>query len=434
MKSKYTLLLLLFFSHFTFSQTLYFPPTDSDDWATISPESLGWCTDEIPALYEYLEEKNTKAFLVLKDGKIVLEQYFDTFTADSLWYWASAGKTITSTLTGIAQQEGMLSIDDPTSDYLGEGWTNCTIEQEAAITVWHQLTMTSGLDDGGDVGCTDPECLTYLADAGTRWSYHNAPYTLLTSVIEESSGLTINAFCNNYLEAPTGMSGFYLPVDDNTVYFSQPRDMARFGLLMLNDGYWDAEGVMTDLTFLDAARNTSQALNEAYGYLWWLNGKETFMMPSTETVFEGPIIPNAPDDMYTALGKNDQLLNIVPSQNLLVIRMGNNPGGIEDLVPTALNNTIWEYLNGIMCGVSSTEKSEQPFNLHLFPNPANDMVQIECAEAANYQILNLTGKVVQSGQLITGIQTLDVSSFESGVYLFRVETKNRTKTIRLVLR
>src|SRR5690606_40158064 len=130
-------------------QSLYFPPLAGDDWDTVSPASLGWCESEIPALYEALEDAGTKAFIVLQDGRIVLEHYVGTFTADSLWYWASAGKTLTAMLVGMAQERGFLSIDDPVTDYLGAGWTSCPPGEEALRTIRHQLTMTTGFDDGG---------------------------------------------------------------------------------------------------------------------------------------------------------------------------------------------------------------------------------------------------------------------------------------------
>ena len=75
------------------AQSLYFPPLTGNAWDTVSPSSLGWCVNNIDTLYNFLQQENTKGFLVLKDGKIVLEKYFGTFTQDSLWYWASAGKT-----------------------------------------------------------------------------------------------------------------------------------------------------------------------------------------------------------------------------------------------------------------------------------------------------------------------------------------------------
>ena len=106
---------------------------------------------------------------MLKDGKIAIEKYFGTFTKDSLWYWASAGKTLTAFLVGQAQEDGLLSIGDSTSKYLGVGWPGLTPEQERKITIRHQLTMTTGLDDGlEDNHCTLDSCLQFLAEPGTR--------------------------------------------------------------------------------------------------------------------------------------------------------------------------------------------------------------------------------------------------------------------------
>ncbi|MGI9551638.1 MAG: serine hydrolase domain-containing protein, partial [Aurantibacter sp.] len=157
---------------------MYFPPSNSDLWETTTIAELQWNADAEQPLYDLLEEKDTKAFLILKEGRIVVENYFGTFTKDSLWYWASAGKTLTSFTVGIAQEQGLLGLDDKSSDYLGQGWTTETLGQENLITVRHQLTMTTGIKDTPlNFDCKIPSCLPYEADAGTRWAYHNAPYT-----------------------------------------------------------------------------------------------------------------------------------------------------------------------------------------------------------------------------------------------------------------
>ncbi len=91
-------------------ESMYFPPTSGTEWQTTTAASLGWNEALIPDLYTYLQSKGTKGFIVLKNGKIVIEKYFGTFTADSNWYWASAGKTATAFLVGIAQQEGIINI------------------------------------------------------------------------------------------------------------------------------------------------------------------------------------------------------------------------------------------------------------------------------------------------------------------------------------
>jgi hypothetical protein len=160
------------------ADTMYFPPVSGTNWQTTSIASLGWNETLMNDLYAYLQLKNTKAFIILKNGKIATEHYFGTFTADSIWYWASAGKTATAMLVGIAQQEGLLNINNKTSRYLGTGWTSLPLEKENLISIRKQLTMTSGLDDGvPDDNCTLPSCLIYKSDAGTRWAYHNAAYT-----------------------------------------------------------------------------------------------------------------------------------------------------------------------------------------------------------------------------------------------------------------
>jgi hypothetical protein len=138
---------------------LYFPPNNSTVWDTISPTSLGWCKIRIDSLSDFLDSNNTKAFILLKDGKIVLEEYFHGHSDTSNWYWASAGKTLTAFMVGVAQEENFLQIADTTSTYLGKGWTACTPGQEEKITIRHQLTMTSGLDDGvADHYCTFDTC------------------------------------------------------------------------------------------------------------------------------------------------------------------------------------------------------------------------------------------------------------------------------------
>ena len=361
----------------TKAQTLYFPPlSGTATWDTLSPSSLGWCLNEIDTLYDYLQQQDTKGFIVLKDGKIVLEKYFGTFTKDSLWYWASAGKTITSFLVGKAQEENYLSITDTSSTYLSAGWTNCTATQEDKIKIRNQLTMTSGLDDGvPDNHCTIDTCLNYLADAGTRWAYHNAPYTLLESVLTTATGQTINTYTYNKLKLKTGMTGAWTFVDYDNVFFSKVRSMARFGLLMQNNCIWNTDTLLYDTTYIHQMTNTSQSLNLSYGYLWWLNGKSSYMVPTSQVVFSGSYAPAAPNDMFAGLGKNGQIVSISKSAGLVVIRMGNQVSSGE--VPTQFCNSIWEKLNAVMCnGTSINETNSKTKAISIFPNPANTEINI----------------------------------------------------------
>ncbi|NNJ89444.1 MAG: serine hydrolase [Eudoraea sp.] len=242
---------------------IYFPPLSSSTWEIITPEELGWNTNVTPELNSLLEENGTKAFIILKNGRIAMETYFGSFTRDSIWYWASAGKTLTAFTIGIAQENNLLSIDDPSSQYLGEGWTSAEITQENAITVRNQLTMTSGLNDLF-FDCVSPECLRYTADAGSRWAYHNGPYTLLQSVVGAAAGTTFTSYFNSELRDRIGMNGFWLSTNgSNNVYFSNARSMARFGLLNLNLGTWGNAVLLSDMDYVPSMSNTSQELNRS---------------------------------------------------------------------------------------------------------------------------------------------------------------------------
>lgn len=327
---------------------LYFPPVSGTEWAAISTDSLGWSAAGIDSLYDYLELKNSKAFIILKDGRMAVEKYFGSFTRDSLWYWASAGKTMTAMLVGIAQQDGILNIDDKTSQYLSQGWTSLPPQKEDLITIRHQLTMTTGLDDDvPDDDCTQPSCLVYKVDAGTRWAYHNAPYTILDSVVISASGMSYNSYFQQKIRNRTGMNGLWLKNGFNNVYFSNARSMARFGLLMLNKGVWSRDVILSDINYFNQQVNTSQNLNLSYGFLTWLNGKSSHMLPTVQNVFNGYLVPNAPADMYAALGKNDQKIYVVPSRRLVVIRMGEAAGNSQ-LALSSFDNELWGRLRAIM--------------------------------------------------------------------------------------
>lgn len=336
------------------TSTLYFPPVSGTDWAITTPESLGWNTANIQPLYDYLRQANTRAFLVLKDGRIVLEAYFGQnllntapFDRSSLWQWASAGKTLTGFLVGKAQEEKRLSISQPTSTYLGAGWTALPAAKEQLITIRHQLTMTTGLDDGvANTSDTRPASLLYKADAGTRWAYHNAPYTLLTNVVSKAVGQSFDTYFDAKLKSKIGMDGTWRQVDDDYVFFSTARSMARFGLLMLNRANWDGQPILNDDAYYTASLNTSQNLNLSYGYLWWLNGKASAMVPQSQTVYPTMLAPSAPTDMVAAMGKNGQLLNIIPSKGLVVVRMGEDAE--TGAVSLTLQTDIWKRLSAVI--------------------------------------------------------------------------------------
>ena len=446
-------------------QNGYFPPADNAQWATQSPESLGWDTEKLDQLLDWLGDHDTNAFIILKDGKLVVEQYYGLFGRQTEWYWASAGKTVTAFLIGALEKQGKLDIRNPTSDYLGTGWTSLTESQEQRITPRHQLTMTTGLEYAvEDIHCTLPECLRFREDPGEQWYYHNAPYTLLTHVAESAAGTTLNAIVDTVFEPVPGLQLRYaegLLSPYNRVVVSTALDMARFGLLVSRETVWEDNEPLLHSTFYSDMLTPSQELNPSYGYLWWLNGQESFIPPQLSTSIARELTPEAPADMVSALGMNTQILSIVPSRNLVIVRMGRDPGSLFGFL-----SQKWEQLAEIIGSPTSTSStssssssrsssspgsgrtgsgSDKPDEFHLeqnYPNPFNPSTlitfHIPSAGPVRLEVVDMSGRIVST--LVDGIRQpgthrirFDADGLGSGLYLYRLQTSGGTLIRKMML-
>jgi CubicO group peptidase (beta-lactamase class C family) len=427
---KKIILILLLFLSFNGKSQLYFPPLTGTNWESIDPLSLGYCQENIDILNNYLDQTNSKAFIMLKDGKIVFEWYYDSFTKDSLYVWNSAGKTLTAFAVGIAEQEGFLNLTDKSSQYLGQGWTSLIPEQEEKITILNQLTMTSGLGyaPGTDHFCTADSCLVYVSNPNERWSYHNAPYTLLDKVIEAATGISLNLYVQQKIRSKIGMNGLFFPIGYNNVHISNARSMARFGLLLLAEGNWNGTSVMNNPNYFQAMTNSSQSMNPSYGYLTWLNGKSSYMLPSPDVQFSisGSAVPNAPEEMYAALGKDGQIINVVPSQNLVLIRMGENDG--TSLVGNQYNDTIWQKINQLSCNNSIDILDD--FSKNIYPNPSSTSVNLIFNQTIlSHSLFDTNGKKYDIPLVENEI---NIEIFKKGLYFLRIEFEDEIQIIKFI--
>lgn len=299
--------------------------------------------------------------------------------------------------------------------------------------------MSTGLDYLiPDWDCKLPSCLKYKADAGTQWFYHNAPYLLLQDVIEAATAQTLQQYTNQRLAVKTGMSGLWF----DGVFYSKPRSMARFGLLVLNKGIWAADTIIKDTSYYNQMLNTSQSLNQSYGYLWWLNGKGSYKLPGTTLTFQGKLCPPGPDDMVAALGKNDQKLYIWPSQQLVVVRMGESADS-NNLVPVVLDTLIWKEMNLIMCNLHTGVKERQNSDskvINYFPNPATDKIFFTThtqPKSFSLGLYDINGRLVLE-QFYTpndltyeGFLTLD--GLRSGLYTIRFTSPDQVYLKKVVI-
>jgi hypothetical protein len=222
------------------------------------------------------------------------------------------------------------------------------------------------------------------------------------------------------------MNGLYLPSGYNNVNFSTPRSFASFGLLMLNRGIWANDTLMEDQDYFDAMVNTSQDLNKSYGYLTWLNGKESYQLPGITVNIPGYTLPDAPADLFAALGKDGQYNLIIPSQNMVVIRMGEDADGITGLVPTIMANEIMRRIGSMDCNISSTVllKSWKPEVIIQ-----QHQIEVLNGSLKGLELYDLQGRRIQD----SSNNTIQTSGIQSGIYILTMRSNNGTKHQKVFL-
>ena len=308
------------------------------------------------SLFDYLSENNTSSFLLSEKGKVVINREFkiqNSLNPKSVTFTnllqhgfvqnrsqedvASVQKSLVSILIGIAQQKGLLNINNSVTSYIGK-WTQLEAEKENLITVRNLLTMTSGLD----------ATLNYLSDPGSQWFYNSRAYSYLIDVLEKSSGIQVNDLSSEWLfkelemqetfwkERRRGIMGF--PKDSSKYgLVTTAKDLLKFGEFILNGGEVGTNHIISDIDFFDDSFSKSQDLNEAYGYLWWLNNTTSFMTWDKD-LSSGNLLPKAPEETILALGLGSRILAIIPSQEIVLVRLGSFPNDPN------FNNNLWEYI------------------------------------------------------------------------------------------
>jgi CubicO group peptidase (beta-lactamase class C family) len=304
--------------------------------------------------------QNIHSILIVKDGRLVFEQYFPgyawdwdddqfqgeftEFNAQALHSVMSVSKVFTSALTGIALEGGFIEdLDQTVISYL-PNYSHLSNSQKNEITLEHLLTMTSGLewnsteipistrDARSDVyqmhSSADPVAYVLakplLSEPGYQRYYSDGDVTLLGEVIHEATGLHIDQFAEEYLFAPLEITDYrWRTIGDTDVIAAggglelRPRDMAKLGLLYLNDGVWNGEQIIPAEWIRRSTSNQVQVpldwlgelFGERYGYYWWL-----------------PVFHTEAGDYaaYTAAGWGGQRIIVFPDLNMVVVLAGGN--------------------------------------------------------------------------------------------------------------
>jgi len=321
--------LVCFFSSILVHSEEYWP-TD-EEWNIGTPESVSMDTAGLEAAIAFAKENNSLSLLILREGKIVVEQYWGEHTADTRKSIASATKSMTAFMIGMALEDGKFtSIDQSIADFCPT-WKDTPKQQ---ITLRHMLSMTSGLIAKGfpvsNVTQQDQFTLNATmpleAKPGMVWRYNTPAYHMLFRLLEKATGESMEEYAEKRLFGPLGMKNTEWAKDvvgDVTNYYRlkcTARDMGRFGLLALRGGRWKDEQLVPS-EFYKAALTPSQEFNRSYGYLWWLNSEKGKGSSRNRAQFRLRF-PECPSDTIACMGAGGQNIIAVPSKDLVVIRQG----------------------------------------------------------------------------------------------------------------
>lgn len=278
----------------------------------------------------------TRGIVVVKDGKLIAERYADGFDATTPQLGWSMTKSVTNLLVGRLVADGAVSLDD---DHLRPEWT----DDRATITVRQLLQMTSGLhwDETYSLGTpitkmlyTEPDMGDYVASQkldhrpGTHLQYSSGSTTLLCSILSGDRGGA--DFPRRTLFTQLGLSSAVLEPDAagtpvcSSYMWATGRDWATVGQFALADGVWNGTRLLPTGWLAESVKAVAADENEDPGYAsgWWANTR------ADGTLFA----PELPADAYFAQGHDGQWLMVVPSEKLVVVRLGFTPTELDERV------------------------------------------------------------------------------------------------------
>ncbi len=318
----------------TTTSTAEFYPTGG--WRTSDPASQGVDVTKLDALMTYISTKNlaVDSVVVIRHGYLVYEKYPGFYDQNIKHQIYSCSKSILGVMIGIAIEEGYInSLQDKMLDYF-PGRTIANLDsRKSNITLEHLMKMNAGMafnewalpysdpNNAWIKAITSPDPIQYILDLpmavepGTVWNYCGGYTYLLSAILMKATNMTLLEFANKYLFVPMGITDVRWDKNTNVSktipnfydaaggLFLTPRDMAKFGYLILHNGAWDGVQLIPADFVKDATKvQSSFNYNSGYGYeSWWTYQAE---------------------NMYYAAGIYGQKIFIVPSLDLVVVFTG----------------------------------------------------------------------------------------------------------------
>ncbi|GAA5159616.1 hypothetical protein GCM10023321_41020 [Pseudonocardia eucalypti] len=355
-------------------------------YQTATPESVNIDQGKLRRALDYWTAHGSDTVKVLRYDCLVGESRLDPVSDKLPHVIFSHTKSILSLVVGRAEEQGLLSVDDPIGKYLPEGLGDSA---HRALTIKHFLTMTTGLrmnwtrELGGQLNGTKPdrvrEALSLPIDhqPGTWFEYAQTPLFVLTYVVERATRQDFQDYADQQLLSKMG-----IPRDDwfwgrdraghsdgpGWAVFMRPAHFPRFGQLLMNEGTWNGSRLV-NASYIKDMRTGTKA-NPGYGYLYWLNSADHFVNASIwgRHQISGTPIPTAPKDMYFSWGYVGQHTFVIPSLHMIVTRTGNiAPDTLEALddpgnaaIMGRQKKAYYEFFKLLMDAVSDAHPPEPP--------------------------------------------------------------------------
>ncbi|HEY3024554.1 MAG TPA: serine hydrolase [Pyrinomonadaceae bacterium] len=373
------------------------------EWRTSTPEEQGLDSEKLREALDYIRQHSVSihSLLIVRNGYVVLDAYFFPYNQRDPHDVASVTKSITSTLVGIAIDEGKIkSVQQPAISFFPEGSVGNNNDRKQRMTVEHLLTMSSGLQcEPRKNELTLLEMkesknwvkfmidLPMAEEPGQKFVYCSGGMHLLSGIISQVQGQSADAFARRSLFKPLGIRTALWPADPQGVsdgwgdLHLHPRDMAKIGYLWLNRGVWNGRRVVS-ADWIDRSTRPSPASSE-YGYGIWIRSDA---------------------GIYEAVGRGGQRISVVPSKNIVVVMSG---GGFEP-------GDVGKFLLAAV-------KSDQP----LAANPAavarlNEAVKRATLAPAAKPVaplpslaMRISGKTFEFDQNLLGLKQLNLA-FKAG--------------------
>lgn len=349
MTKKLLLYLILIFvcAEHVFSQSQNIKTRDKfSAFQTGEPEEEGFSSKKLSAIFPYVRDQqvNVHSLMIIRGDKIIFDASFYPYTKGLQHDIASCTKSITSLLIGIAIDKGFIRDENElVKNYFPE--IKSYSKNFQTLTIKDLLTMTSGLDCGGD---NEETLFTGLFKAsdwpayifnipstntpGKQFSYCSCNFYLLAEILYRSTKLSPEKFADKYLFKPIGIKNFYWTKNNKGVNYGwgdlalKPNDMAKIGRLLLNNGKWNGAQIISS-DYVKKATSMQITFNDhkGYGYGFWIDN----------------------DHAFNAVGRGGQRIYVDRLHNVIIVATGggydwDEKGGLSDIIgssfhPDALN-------------------------------------------------------------------------------------------------